>query len=343
MNSSKSVTHKRKFNFKIQQTMKRYIFILIVLFLVLSCNSQNSNTSIDTTTFNTEVLKGKVKTLKETMYEIDDNQNKTLFITEEERPYKISFDEKGNIVENEQYNSEGEVFLKNVNVYTYQNNTIKSRESYCKGYFCMNEGKRITKYNDKGLVIEIVTYDSSGSVLSTETFEYDDKDKLIKETLKGFYYSEGGDFEIEKIPIDKIRTYNYKYENGNLTEESSSDGEMKKYDSQGRIAEEKRWDNTDYFYSYDSNNNLIKKIQIYHTNSVLERTEIIYKYDENNNLVEQTTSDGNKTFYKYDHKNNLIEEVSNEGNKITYKYDEKGNWVEKRQNKILTERTIEYY
>ena len=45
----------------------------------------------------------------------------------------------------------------------------------------------------------------------------------------------------------------------------------------------------------------------------------------------------------YDHKNNLIEEVSNEGNKITYKYDEKGNWVEKRQNKILTERTIEYY
>ena len=86
MNSSKSVTHKRKFNFKIQQTMKRYIFILIVLFLVLSCNSQNSNTSIDTTTFNTEVLKGKVKTLKETMYEIDDNQNKTLFITEEERP-----------------------------------------------------------------------------------------------------------------------------------------------------------------------------------------------------------------------------------------------------------------
>ncbi len=124
----------------------------------------------------------------------------------------------------------------------------------------MYEEKRITKYNDKGLVIEIVTYDSSGGVLSTETFEYDDKDKLIKETLKGFYYSEGGDFEIEKIPIDKIRTYNYKYENGNLTEESSSDGEMKKYDSQGRIAEEKRWDNTDYFYSYDSNNNLIKKI-----------------------------------------------------------------------------------
>ena len=118
---------------------------------------------------------------------------------------------------------------------------------------------------------------------------------------------------------------------------------MKKYDSQGRIVEERRLGDIDYFYNYDDSNNLIKKIQVYHTNSVLERTEAIYKYNESNNLVEQTTSDGNKTFYKYDHKNNLIEEVSNGGDKITYKYDEKGNWVEKRQNKILTERTIEYY
>ena len=323
--------------------MRKCIFVFIALFLILSCNSQENNSITDTTTFNTGSLKGKVKSLKETIYEIDKNQNKTLFITEEERPYKVFFDERGNVVENEQYNSEGKVFLKYINIYTYHNNIIKSKESYCRGYLCMNEGKTITKYNDKGLVIEITIYDDKGEVISNEKFQYDEKDKLIKETLKGFYYSEGGDFEIEKHPIDRVRTYNYKYENGNLTEESSSDGEMKKYDSQGRIAEEKRWDNTDYFYSYDSNNNLIKKIQIYHTNSVLERTEIIYKYDENNNLVEQTTSDGNKTFYKYDHKNNLIEEVSNEGNKITYKYDEKGNWVEKRQNKILTERTIEYY
>ena len=324
--------------------MRKCIFVFIALFLILSCNSQENNSITDTTTFNTGSLKGKVKSLKETIYEIDKNQNKTLFITEEERPYKVFFDERGNVVENEQYDSEGKVFLKYINIYTYHNNIIKSKESYCRGYLCMNEGKTITKYNDKGLVIEITIYDDKGEVISNEKFQYDEKDKLIKETLKGFYYSEGGDFEIEKHPIDRVRTYHYKYENGNLIEEASSDGEIKRYDIQGRIIEERRkYNYTDYFYSYDSRNNLIKKVKVYHPNNSLERTETTYKYDNNNNLLEATTSYGSRTFYKYDNRNNLIEETFKDGSKITYKYDEKGNWIEKHQNNFLTERIIEYY
>lgn len=317
--------------------MRKYIFVLIVFSLVLFCHSQEKNS------ITTGNLKGKVKILKETIYEIDKNQNKTLFITEEERPYKVFFDERGNVVENEQYNSEGKVFLKYINIYTYHNNIIKSKESYCRGYLCMNEGKTITKYNNKGLVIEITIYDNKGEVISTEKFQYDEKDKLVKETLKGFYYSEGGDFEIEKHPIDRVRTYNYKYENGNLIEEASSDGEIKRYDIQGRIIEERRkYNYTDYFYSYDDCNNLIKKVEVYHPNNDLKRTETTYKYD-NNNLVEETTSYGSRTFYKYDNRNNLIEETFKDGSKITYKYDEKGNWIEKRQNNFLTERIVEYY
>ena len=317
--------------------MRKYIFVLIVFSLVLFCHSQEKNS------ITTGNLKGKVKTLKETIYEIDKNQNKTLFITEEERPYKVFFDERGNVVENEQYNSEGKVFLKYINIYTYHNNIIKSKESYCRGYLCMNKGKTITKYNNKGLVIEITIYDNKGEVISTEKFQYDEKDKLVKETLKGFYYSEGGDFEIEKHPIDRVRTYNYKYENGNLIEEASSDGEIKRYDIQGRIIEERRkYNYTDYFYSYDDCNNLIKKVEVYHPNNDLKRTETTYKYD-NNNLVEETTSYGSRTFYKYDNRNNLIEETFKDGSKITYKYDEKGNWIEKRQNNFLTERIVEYY
>jgi lipoprotein len=69
--------------------MRKCIFVFIALFLILSCNSQENNSITDTTTFNTGSLKGKVKSLKETIYEIDKNQNKTLFITEEERPYKV--------------------------------------------------------------------------------------------------------------------------------------------------------------------------------------------------------------------------------------------------------------
>ena len=323
--------------------MRKCIFVFIALFLILSCNSQENNSITDTTTFNTGSLKGKVKSLKETIYEIDKNQNKTLFITEEERPYKVFFDERGNVVENEQYNSEGKVFLKYINIYTYHNNIIKSKESYCRGYLCMNEGKTITKYNDKGLVIEITIYDDKGEVISNEKFQYDEKDKLIKETLKGFYYSEGGDFEIEKHPIDRVRTYNYKYENGNLIEETCSDGEIKRYDTKGRIVEERRLDYTDCFYNYDERNNLIKKVKVYHPNNSLERTETTYKYDNNNNLLEATTSYGSRTFYKYDNRNNLIEETFKDGSKITYKYDEKGNWIEKHQNNFLTERIIEYY
>ena len=317
--------------------MRKYIFVLIVFSLVLFCHSQEKNS------ITTGNLKGKMKILKETIYEIDKNQNKTLFITEEERSYKVFFDERGNVVKNEQYNSEGKVFLKYINIYTYHNNIIKSKESYCRGYLCMNEGKTITKYNNKGLVIEITIYDNKGEVISTEKFQYDEKDKLVKETLKGFYYSEGGDFEIEKHPIDRVRTYNYKYENGNLIEEASSDGEIKRYDIQGRIIEERRkYNYTDYFYSYDDCNNLIKKVEVYHPNNDLKRTETTYKYD-NNNLVEETTSYGSRTFYKYDNRNNLIEETFKDGSKITYKYDEKGNWIEKRQNNFLTERIVEYY
>jgi putative cation-transporting ATPase 1 len=316
--------------------MRKYIFVLIVFSLVLFCHSQEKNS------ITTGNLKGKVKTLKETIYEIDKNQNKTLFITEEERPYKVFFDERGNVVENEQYDSEGKVFLKYINIYTYHNNIIKSKESYCRGYLCMNEGKIITKYN-KGLVIEITIYDDKGEVISTEKFQYDEKDKLIKETLKGFYYSEGGDFEIEKHPIDRVRTYNYKYENGNLIEETCSDGEIKRYDTKGRIVEERRLDYTDCFYNYDERNNLIKKVKVYHPNNSLERTETTYKYDNNNNLVEEIKSYGSKIFYRYDNRNNIIEKISTDGDKTTYKYDEKGNWIEKRQNNFLTERIIEYY
>ena len=290
--------------------MRKYIFVLIVFSLVLFCHSQEKNS------ITTGNLKGKVKTLKETIYEIDKNQNKTLFITEEERPYKVFFDERGNVVENEQYDSEGKVFLKYINIYTYHNNIIKSKESYCRGYLCMNEGKIITKYNNKGLVIEITIYDDKGEVISTEKFQYDEKDKLIKETLKGFYYSEGGDFEIEKHPIDRVRTYNYKYENGNLIEETCSDGEIKRYDTKGRIVEERRLDYTDCFYNYD---------------------------EHNNNLVEEIKSYGSKIFYRYDNRNNIIEKISTDGDKTTYKYDEKGNWIEKHQNNFLTERIIEYY
>ena len=175
--------------------------------------------------------------------------------------------------------STGEVLLRSL-IITYDDGT-----SFTSNY--TYNGNRLTGYSDTDGLDEVYIYSGGlltqidefeDGILDIETLlEYDDNDRLIKETymyedgtsqINEFVYNADGTItEIE----DDMTTYIYAYVNGNRSTETDVDG------------------NYDYTYTYDDKNNPFKNV---HQREVLD---LIGEYASLNNILTYMNTGGGPT------------------------------------------------
>ena len=124
--------------------------------------------------------------------------------------------------------------------------------------------KDVYKFNLRGDVVEMIGYNSDGSLMGKILHKYDSQGNMIEEA------SYNGD--------------------GSLREKS-----LYKYDSQGNKIEEARYNGDGsldykYLYKYDSQGNKIECISYYDDGSLCEK--ILYKYDSQGNMIEKIRCNG---------------------------------------------------
>lgn len=271
-------------------------------------------------------LNDKVKSISEFSYEAIDkfgviSKGKKI----RESPFEIDkyilFNEVGNQVEEDHYNSEGNLFL----TYTFEYDDKGNQVEWNTHYSASNlDEKLIYKYDSKGRKIEMIKYNSSGSLDVKCTYKYDEQGNLIDwNTFNefGYKYDEQGNVidwnafnEFGKLINKTI----YKYDDiGNQIE-------MKWYDSDGNILAR-------HTYNYDDKGN---KIEVnWHTPTAFI-PRFIYKYDYHRNIIEE---------YIYNSEGSLDLKKSYE-----YEYDNKSNWIKKivyidNFPAYILERKIVYY
>ena len=191
--------------------------------------------------------------------------------------------------------------------------------------------KRILKYNDKGLLIEGIGFDSSGEFSEKNIWDYNDKGLLIEERTYG------GKFNIQDPRFVKT----YKYGSNNLlllTERYIYLGKNKtenriveKYNNKGLLIEETEYNYSDmiakkFVIEYNNKDLPIKKI--YYDSSGRSVDGEVYKYDDKGLLIESMAGgkfiNNNKCVYTYNDKGSLIQEI---------RYNDKEKMVGRASNK----------
>ncbi len=281
-----------------KKLFKYCILFSPLFFLLQSCENNNDLKDLG--------LFGKVKSLKETSfmvnqkfgniekgirsrvdYEFEDtySSNELEFMYTKEKDFFMTFNENGFILEENQFESNGNLYFKYIYTYDETNSKLLNIHRY------FNDGSLDAKftyqYNSKNIICEIGV-DSYENIFSKEDYIYDSNDFLIESN-----YYENGNYKI----------YNKKYTNnskGLVIEENE-------YNPNGQL-------NCKFIYTYDENDNPIKIIRISNNNSYYYWECI---YDSNNNITEikrfnSTLNEfdlNQKYKYEYDSKNNWIKEI----------------------------------
>ena len=220
--------------------------------------------------------------------------------------FTYKYDEKGNKIEENSYNSDGSLARKWTYKYDEKGNIIEGNEYYSDGSL---DSKNTYKYDEKGNKLEGNSYNSEGSLDSKNTYKYDEKGNKLEGNS---YNSEGS--------LDSKWTYKYD-EKGNEIEGNgyNSDGSLEfkytaKYDEKGNKTQVNDY-NSDgslnskktYKYQFDKQGNWIKRIEF--TNGIpeyiLERQYEYYDYItpyENNATASDDVSDGSNVSSSKDYK-----------------------------------------
>lgn len=241
-------------------------------------------------------IKGKVKTILETIYKPNDMVAQYTRLLEK-------FDIRGNIIE-EIYNIGDtikeldikEVGYRNTFKYNYfESSNIKEKMKFVKqrtfdGGFEMKLNN-LSKFDEKGNIIEFESYDLFGELTSKiiNRFQYDDeeniiekesnytKDKLKRKTINRFQYD-------NKRNLIKYDSYNSA---GQLTNCSSC---IYQYNELGNIILHENYNNEGKLYDrtkYDNNKNLIEYENYGSDGRLTGATRCINNYDKQGNLIEK--------------------------------------------------------
>ncbi len=193
--------------------------------------------------------------------------------------------------------------------------------------------KVIYGYNHKGILLSAMSLLSEkNELISLSEFEYDEKGRIERETVRSFYYS------LDPIVISEcIHTYKENIHEILMTSDDEEEDCTFYYnsDNMGRVIEEKaiRGENELVYWNkneYDKDDNLIKEISL-------------DEYGKPNGVYEFLPfKNGLSTGYKYKSKEtNYLREYS-------FTFNEKGHWVNQvmlndGEPRYFYDRTIEYY
>ncbi len=187
--------------------MKKIILVILSVLCLVSCNQSEKKNDLTE-----ENLKGKVKSITENTYEAVDKfgqiekgdvlVDSSAVYTDDGR-FKI-YNEKGNKIEENYYNSNGRLYSKTTYKYDEKGNMIEDN------FYDSNDGsliyKNTYKYDEKGNKIEKYHYDEDGKFNYKYTYKYDEKGNIIEEN----HYDSNG-------RLDSKYTYEYD-KNNNWTQ-----------------------------------------------------------------------------------------------------------------------------
>ena len=187
--------------------MEKIILVILSVLCLVSCNQSEKKNDLTE-----ENLKGKVKSITENTYEAVDKfgqiekgdvlVDSSAVYTDDGR-FKI-YNEKGNKIEENYYNSNGSLIYKNTYKYDEKGNKIEENYYNSNGRLY---SKTTYKYDEKGNMIEDNFYDSDdGSLIYKTTYKYDEKGNIIEEN----HYDSNG-------RLDSKYTYEYD-KNNNWTQ-----------------------------------------------------------------------------------------------------------------------------
>ena len=337
--------------------MKIVIISVSSLFLLWGCHSSEFKNELER-----ENLRGKVKTIRRTPYkavekygEVTKGEIDRGWFTD--YSYRI-FNEKGNLIENQDFYSSGELMDKTI--YKYDNFN-KIEEEIVSG----SDGdikKKITfRYDEKANLIRKTEYKPDGSLIVKENYKYNERDKVI----------EVQDINSEGVPADR---WIYKYNNkgkrieanrykpdGNLYEKIIYD-----YDNEGNIVEVNRFGENGnlegrIYYVYDNKNDLIEA-ESYDSNGELE-AKLFYKFISKfnpkkfNKYVNMLAMESDVTIYEVlifgrigieELQLFIADESLDINGKYEYEFDKQDNWIKRIEfeddsAKFVVEREITYY
>lgn len=309
--------------------MKFYKIIAGVLLFTSFCYSQENGND-----YKNEKLINKVKSVTTKHYEANLVDKKIIKLKRDKhvlnRKYRYDtykkYDTRKKLIQTHKYHITGELYLST--------------------NFLFNEKQNNTE--------EIIEYPDGHK--SKKTYEYNDKNYLIKKIIHGKSY----------LIVDT-----YKYDkNGNLitiynTDENNSNKgkETYKYDIKNQLIKKGQYYSDGSFsylweYKYDEKGNKIIEI-ITGLYESLSRKKL-FRYDNRNNLTRITIYDIKESligeeFYQFDSKNNIIEErfsypadKRNDLWNYKYEFDKNRNWIKRTSFKnnivqFVTDRKIEYY
>ena len=187
--------------------MKKIILAILSVLCLVSCNQSEKKNDLTE-----ENLKGKVKSITENTYEAVDKfgqiekgdilVDSSAVYTDDGR-FKI-YNEKGNKIEENYYNSNGRLYSKTTYKYDEKGNMIEDN------FYDSDDGsliyKNTYKYDEKGNKIEEYHYDEDGKFNYKYTYKYDEKGNIIEEN----HYDSNG-------RLDSKYTYEYD-KNNNWTQ-----------------------------------------------------------------------------------------------------------------------------
>ena len=187
--------------------MEKIILVILSVLCLVSCNQSEKKNDLTE-----ENLKGKVKSITENTYEAVDKfgqiekgdilVDSSAVYTDDGR-FKI-YNEKGNKIEENYYNSNGRLYSKTTYKYDEKGNMIEDN------FYDSDDGsliyKNTYKYDEKGNKIEEYHYDEDGKFNYKYTYKYDEKGNNIE---KNNYDSNGR--------LDSKYTYEYD-KNNNWTQ-----------------------------------------------------------------------------------------------------------------------------
>ena len=154
--------------------MEKIILVILSVLCLVSCNQSEKKNDLTE-----ENLKGKVKSITENTYEAVDKFGQiekgdvlvdSSAVYTDDGHFKI-YNEKGNKIEENYYNSNGSLIYKNTYKYDEKGNKIEENYYNSNGRLY---SKTTYKYDEKGNMIEDNFYDSDdGSLIYKNTYEYD--------------------------------------------------------------------------------------------------------------------------------------------------------------------------
>jgi len=305
-------------------------------------------------------LQGKVKMLKKVSY-YDSKAPDSLWEVLKNSPtvkqpdLKRKFNSEGFQIEVITYDENGKKKMKTVDEFNSKNQHIHSRSFHYSPQEILSSHTAYT-YDANGNMIEIKWFDSRDNLKTRQTFEYNQKEQVVKQTQfrwdgdKQWYkttaYDEHGNpVEFIEYNIDRdtqTRKTSIYDEIGNLifASDYNPDGSLKmkkafKYNEQEQLIEMGGYISGEYHIAVEKKYNVHGKIikEFYYNEKGASDGKRINTYDARGNLTANTDFDaeGKKTWRKT----------------YRYYYDEQNNWILKaekwRGQTTLIKREISYF